>query len=72
MRPTIIVPENRRQNRLSLCGVETLTRRWLLSFCSTEAEKNVLFARNTLPLLQVLASQDTSHHQTWRAYVPLS
>ena len=38
-RPTLIVPENRKQNRLSLCGVETHTRLWLLSFCSTEAEK---------------------------------
>ena len=38
-RPTIIVPENRKQNRLSLCGVETHTRLWLLSFFSTEAGK---------------------------------
>ena len=35
LRPTIIVPENRKERRL--CGVETHTRLWLLSFCSTEA-----------------------------------
>ena len=28
-----------KHHRLSLCGVETYTRLWLLSFCSTEAEK---------------------------------
>ena len=39
IKPTIIVPENRKQNRLSLCGAETHTRLWILSFCSTEAEK---------------------------------
>ena len=39
IRLTIIVPENRKQNMLPLCGVETHTRLWLLSFCSTEAEK---------------------------------
>ena len=39
VRSTIIVPENRKQNRLSLYGVETHARLWLLSFCSTEPEK---------------------------------
>ena len=34
--------------------------------------KNVLFAHSTSPLPRVLASQDTGHHQTWRAYAPLS
>ena len=33
MRPAIIVPENRKQNTLSLCGVETHTRLWPLSLC---------------------------------------
>ena len=34
--------------------------------------KNVLSARSTSPLPQVLASQDASHHQSSRSYAPLS
>ena len=34
--------------------------------------KNVLFAHSTSPLPQLLASRDTGHHQTSRAYAPLS
>ena len=54
--PTIIVPENRKQIRLSLCGVGTHTSLWLLSFCSTEDEKTCFRTyvalhrcRNSLP-----------------------
>ena len=55
-----------------LRGVETHTSLRFLSSYSTGAEKNVLFAHSTSPLPRVLASQDTGHHQTWRAYAPLS
>ena len=41
-----MVPKNRKPNRLSLCGVETHTRLWLLSFCSTEAEKRAIRTQN--------------------------
>ena len=34
--------------------------------------KDVVFAHRTSPLPGVLASQDTGHHQIWRAYAPLS
>ena len=34
--------------------------------------KNVFFAHSTSPLPRVLASQNTDHHQTWRAYAPVS
>ena len=37
-----------------------------------QQRKNVLFALSTLPLPRVLASQDTGHHKSWRAYAPLS
>ena len=32
----------------------------------------MLFAHSTSPLPEVLASQDTGRHQTWRAYAPRS
>ena len=55
-----------------LRGVETHTRLWLLSFCSTAAKKTC-FSHTALSLLpRVLASKDTGLHQNWRAYARLS
>ena len=39
LRPNNSCSRKQKTNRLSLCGVETHTMLWFLSFCSTDAEK---------------------------------
>ena len=68
-RPKIMGSENRKQTGFPLCGVETHTRLWLLSVQHQREKRcfsHIVFHR------RFLASQDTGHHQTWRAYAPLS
>ena len=67
--------ENREQNGISLHGTEPANSAVGSdgSFLfAAYTRKNVLLAYSTSPLPRFLASQDTGHHQTWRAYAQLS
>ena len=79
VRPTIMVSENRKQTRISLHRAERLEPASSAvgsdgSFLfAAYTRKNVLLAHRlhttaTSPRL----TRDTGHHQTWRAYAPLS
>ena len=76
LRPIIMGSENRKHNRISLHRTETREQCrpwwWVISDCCLHVKKRIFFAHSTSLLPRVLASQDTGHHQTWRAYVPLS
>ena len=69
IRPTIIVPENRKQNRLSLFGVETHARLWPLSFCSTEAKKTC-FSHTALHRRRKSSPHRTSVTTKLREHMP--